>query len=357
MTGSRQTDSDRALARLLSDALEPAPGTMEGKDCPDPELLSAYSEHNLDTAESAKWEKHFAECGRCQKILAVLMVSGEEPLSEGELNTFGRKVAAAEVGGAPQATFAATKADGNRVAPFARPRTAWRWIAPAVGVAAAAALWIALRPLPHAQNVVATAQKAAEQQQAAATSGESLESRADIPAPPSVEAAPRAELQRQPGEFASREPRKKESEPNATVEQVPQQVATAAAPAPSSAQDLQAANSPATNPAEAQRTNELPVAQTASTAEPTVGAPAAPSADAVLAQKALPSLPPPSSAQSANALSTSGEQVPGSAGARAKASPNVVTGAFAARGRSGRPAHREARQLWWFRRPRACSGV
>ena len=198
MSDSKQPDSDRAMARLLADALRyPAPNASDSA-CPDAEVLAAYAEHNLNEPESAQWEKHFAACGRCQKILAVLTVSGEEPLTEAELERFGRKLAAAEVGTAA----AATRQPSAKVTVFARPQTAWRWLAPALGVAAAAALWIALRPIPRSASLAPTAQNTAAEPAATpsaapgapanppAAPGESLEARANVPLPP-------AEVERQ----------------------------------------------------------------------------------------------------------------------------------------------------------------
>lgn len=156
MSDTRQGDSERALARMLAEALRSADSAAGASACPDAELLAAYADHALDAAEIALWEKHFAGCARCQNILAVLTVSGEEPLSEAEVARFGRLAAAAGSGVTqPQPRAAETR----KVAPFARPRTALRWLAPAVGIAAAAALWIGLRPHPPRGTPAVTAQK------------------------------------------------------------------------------------------------------------------------------------------------------------------------------------------------------
>jgi hypothetical protein len=177
----KQGDSERALARLLAEALRPPEGAAGDSDCPDAGLLAAYADHNLDATETARWEEHFAGCARCQKILAVLTASGEEPLSEAELESFGRKLAAAEVG-APASQ--PRTVESKKIAPFVRPRTKWRWLAPAAGIAAAAALWIALRPAPpHGLDAI-NAQKTVAQPSAAPD--ESLEAKADVPAPPAA---------------------------------------------------------------------------------------------------------------------------------------------------------------------------
>src|SRR5271154_5220489 len=98
MSDAKQNDSDRALARMLADALQPSGDAAGDSACPDAELLAAYAERNLDATETARWEQHFAGCARCQKILAVLTVSGEEPLTGGEVERFGRQAAAASAG-------------------------------------------------------------------------------------------------------------------------------------------------------------------------------------------------------------------------------------------------------------------
>ena len=192
---NKQSDSERALARLLAEALRPPEGAASDSDCPDAGLLAAYADHNLDAAETLRWEEHFAGCARCQKILAVLTVSGEEPLSEAEVQRFGRKVAAAGIG-APASEPRAV--ESKKVASFPRPRAYWRWVAPAVGIAAAAALWIALRPAPPRGTPAVTAQNAQNANaQPSARADESLEARADVPSPP---AAASREAQREPPE-------------------------------------------------------------------------------------------------------------------------------------------------------------
>ena len=239
----KQGDSERALARLLAEALRPPDGAAHDETCPDAGLLAAYADHNLDAAETARWEEHFAGCGRCQKILAVLTVSSEEPSSEAEVDRFGHLVAAwgrAAAGAEPRAV-----AETKTITPFARPRTAWRWLAPAVGIAAAAALWIALRPAPPRGAPAITAQKTIAQPSAAPD--ESLEAKADVPAPPAAaarEAEPSPPRQEQLKSLA--QPQKKESDQAANVRQAPQQPAAQArgAAAAPEAGDLQTAASP-----------------------------------------------------------------------------------------------------------------
>ena len=242
----KQGDSDRALARLLAEALRPPDGAASDETCPDAGLLAAYADHNLDAAESAHWEEHFAGCARCQKILAVLTVSSEEPLGEAEVERFGRLAAAA---GQRRHGAEPRSAEAKKVAPFARPRTAWRWMAPAAGIAAAAALWIALRPAPPRGTSAVTAQKTIAQPSAAP--GESLEAKADVPAPPAAasrEAEPAPPGPQQLKSPALAQPQAKKNDQAANVQQVPQQSAAqadSAAAAPQSVGGLQAAVAPA----------------------------------------------------------------------------------------------------------------
>jgi photosynthesis system II assembly factor YCF48-like protein len=281
MSDTRQGDSERALARLLAEALRSPDDVTNDSACPDAELLAAYADHNLDATENALWEEHFSECARCQKILAVLAVSGEEPLTETEVARFGR-LAAAAAGGATERQARAVEA--KNVAPFARPRTALRWLAPAVGIAAAAALWIALRPAPPRGTPTLTAQKTVAEP--AAPSDLRLEARANLPAPPSA-ASRESEPQRLKSP-AQPVQEKKESE---SAVSVPQQSAAPAAVAPSSAQVAgglrgTADQPPTANSPQAKLTDELPSAAPAPPPQAVPGAGAA--ADAAAAQTAAP---------------------------------------------------------------------
>ena len=94
----RDESSDRrreeALARRMGDALD----RLERHDaggCPDAELIAAYQEKALQPDEIARWESHFAICGRCRKILAVLAAALEDPLVEKEVAHLGELIRAA----------------------------------------------------------------------------------------------------------------------------------------------------------------------------------------------------------------------------------------------------------------------
>src|SRR5258705_3868043 len=128
---SRDRRREEALARRMGDALDRLDQHGAG-ECPDAELIAAYHERALQPDEIARWEGHFAICGRCRKILAVLAATAEEPLAEKEEVTHLGELVAASI-------------------PVETPRPnplAWRtrWLAPALGVAAVLAVWVAMRP-------------------------------------------------------------------------------------------------------------------------------------------------------------------------------------------------------------------
>ena len=69
---------DAALARLLAEALESkAAEDAQSSACPDSEVLAAYAEHGLSDREASRWEGHIADCSRCQKIIAGVVIGGE----------------------------------------------------------------------------------------------------------------------------------------------------------------------------------------------------------------------------------------------------------------------------------------
>src|SRR6267143_6557558 len=84
---------EEALARRMGDALDRLDHRGAG-ECPDAELIAAYHERSLQPDEIARWEGHFAICGRCRKILAVLVATDEVALAEKEVAHLGELVAA-----------------------------------------------------------------------------------------------------------------------------------------------------------------------------------------------------------------------------------------------------------------------
>lgn len=165
---------DTALARLLAEALESQSLAGEAKDsaCPDAEILATYAEQGLAEEETARWENHFAGCNRCQKIIAVLAASSEQ-ITGAEVERLG-SLAAASIREPASPKTAATAGTMSR-----RP-TLWRWLAPAVGVAAAVALWFALHPV--LRHEVQDSQRSA----ATAKQGETQVAQANLPPPPAV---------------------------------------------------------------------------------------------------------------------------------------------------------------------------
>src|SRR5713101_5417617 len=135
---SRDRRREEALALRVGEALDQLAHRDAG-ECPDAELIAAYHEESLRGDEIERCESHFAICGRCRKILAVLAASIETPLAEKEVAHLGELIAAGRVPSGPAA----------RPIEAIRPnRLAWRtrWLAPALGVAAVLAVWFAMRP-------------------------------------------------------------------------------------------------------------------------------------------------------------------------------------------------------------------
>ena len=126
------------LARRMGDAIDQLKPRGEA-ECPDAEIVAAYAEKALAPAESAHWEDHFASCARCRTILQVLTASLDAPLAEKEVAELGKLVSTVR----GPVEIAGTS--GGRLRPkFFDWRM--RWLAPAFGVAAALAVWFAMRP-------------------------------------------------------------------------------------------------------------------------------------------------------------------------------------------------------------------
>src|SRR5271168_2072223 len=110
-------EQDKPAAELLRRSLASAAGATD--DCPDPEILAAYSEHSLDADESARYELHFSQCGRCREQLAAMVLAAAPP----------------PVSRAPRASWIWT----------------WGWLglAPVTAALLIAAIFIARRPSPN----------------------------------------------------------------------------------------------------------------------------------------------------------------------------------------------------------------
>lgn len=192
---------DTTLARLLAEALSrPKSGRIEQSfACPDAELLAAYAEHGLTKEETARWESHFADCGRCQKIIAVLAASDDE-LTNAEVERLGNLAAASSAARRPVVANAAPWWRSIWHGP-----TLWRWLVPVAGMASAAGLWFALHQAPPRETlssqIIATT---AEAPQSGAAQGDMVASSAkpnetqiaqgNLPAPPALAPPPEARL-------------------------------------------------------------------------------------------------------------------------------------------------------------------
>jgi hypothetical protein len=147
---------DQAMARLLAEAARRE--ATSGHDCPNAEVIAAYADQGfaegsgkepLGNGERARLELHFSRCEHCQKILAALGATLETPAEE-----------SAAVMPAPAAVPVAQRP----AAEHASRRWLW-WLSPAFGVAAAALLWMALRPpAPVPVQTAANYSAAAEQE-------------------------------------------------------------------------------------------------------------------------------------------------------------------------------------------------
>ena len=145
---------DAALARLLEEALESkAAGEAQGSACPDAEILAAYAEHGLSDREASRWDGHIADCSRCQKIIASVVLSGES-LEEARNEEQGSSVPAFVI-----------RKPGPGASGISRWPGFWRWWVPGLGLATAVMLWFVLHPaLQH---------QASPQRAAATTTGTS----------------------------------------------------------------------------------------------------------------------------------------------------------------------------------------
>jgi hypothetical protein len=167
MSRDNQPDPDRrdtTLARLIADALETRAAMTSGEACPDAELVAAYAERTLDPDETARWEGHFADCARCQKVIAVLAKNAEDPVPQQGIAGLRAVVRGNEPALEPEASTAETKTTDKAPSIVRSPnrRVLWRWLVPAFGIATAAALWFVLRPTP--QGLVPSAPMIAEKE-------------------------------------------------------------------------------------------------------------------------------------------------------------------------------------------------
>ena len=137
---------EEMLARRVGEALDQL-DPRAAVECPDAEVIAAYAEQALAPPESARWESHFATCARCRKILGVLAASDDTPLAEKEVTRLGELVSAAR---SPAELKTGSPAPSrSRFLKWPAPAA---WLAPALGVAAVLAVWIAMRGPWRATN-------------------------------------------------------------------------------------------------------------------------------------------------------------------------------------------------------------
>lgn len=113
-------DRDRATAELLRRSFAQSAAAQGSEaDCPAPDILAAYYERSLDSAETARCDLHFSRCARCRDELSAMARADE---------------------------FSSTREENA-------PHKAgwvwlwnWRWLAPAAAVIVILIVWAARRP-------------------------------------------------------------------------------------------------------------------------------------------------------------------------------------------------------------------
>jgi hypothetical protein len=190
---------DAALARLIAEGLSRSKSgrNEQSSACPDAEVLAAYAEHILTEAEMARWEGHFADCTRCQRIIAVVAATDE--FTDAGVERLSNLAAASSALPAVRRSAA-----GNPAAWWSslwRKPVVWRWLVPVAGMASAAGLWFALHQAPRRETLTSHKIDAtAEVPQngvgaASARSDENQIAQSNLPAPAALAPPPEAQLQ------------------------------------------------------------------------------------------------------------------------------------------------------------------
>ena len=221
-TPNEHRSRETALARLLAEALKSRP--QSGEDvktsaCPDPEILAAYADHGLTEEETTHWESHFADCDRCQKIIAVLAASGQA-------HTQGEAESLVDLAAASVARDLVVRNRQRSWMEIWRRPLLWRWLVPVAGLASAA-LWIALRqaPRPETSGRGNTTVTAGEPQNQAGSSRKPDETQIAQAYPP-----PLAPVAPPPAPLRDKEALQRNYSPNARKEPVRKQDAPRSAP-------------------------------------------------------------------------------------------------------------------------------
>lgn len=164
----REKAQQEAIENMLGDALRRgSPPVREA--CPEPDLLAAFFEQTLGPAEKEDLESHISDCNHCQEVLAALATTALEP------------VLAEEFVMAAASTVPAARPHAVRDLETPRPPAAnvlsqttitnaswftlhWRWLMPAVSLAAVAVLWFAIgqpsHPPPRVDVAISTSTEA-----------------------------------------------------------------------------------------------------------------------------------------------------------------------------------------------------
>jgi photosystem II stability/assembly factor-like uncharacterized protein len=213
---STNRQRETALARRFGEALDQL-NPQNAKDCPDAEVIAAYSEHALDADELARCENHFAACGRCRNVLRVLAAASDAPLAETEVAQLGQRISAVR---APvEITVGAAKRARSKAADWST-----RWLAPAFGIAAVLTVWFVMRPPWRSMDrsgsptLIAQAPREEMPESSPPTAGEQAQKTAPAPEVPAAKiGSPKSNAEPQAKESLKPGNEIRESSPNANV--------------------------------------------------------------------------------------------------------------------------------------------
>ncbi len=276
---------DAILRRAMRS--QPGPATPE---CADVESLAAYSDRSLSARERERLETHFADCARCQLLLADLARADESARiakSAGEVPWYRR----------------------------------WRIAIPALAAAAAVLLFISIRrPAvvePPNDQIVAMAPHEAP--------AENLAAKLPAPVPAAAPSAPVSVAAVAPSNEIAMNEQKPEAAPRAQAMRPGAPRSLKGSVEAFGAGELMARGAPAAKVA----------AQPPATTTPESGAPQAASADSVSREALVNVAPPPTTARSATAPAVGGMLAEPEAATNTRAFGGTASGAIVATTRGG----------------------
>lgn len=127
-------DDDKAMDGLLRRTLarDAARGAARDINCPEPDILAAYSEQSLDADETAHYELHFSTCPKCRQQLAAIFRTQAVRAVPAEVEMLARAAA-------PQAAVSSSVPAGAPAEAKLMPQPrSWtmhlRWLAPVAAV-------------------------------------------------------------------------------------------------------------------------------------------------------------------------------------------------------------------------------